>query len=220
MCTCQIRESSYETNDKLFSTDINVHRITSVFISLPFIYFFPHRREKSLIFYSLGVSFCVSIFLIHFLLLSSMEFHLCHWVRDTNQRFMRTGQQDAIHITAILGESVIFNCHVEFPGDHPVPYVLQWEKKVSETVRHLNLFSALLIRFIFFYFLHTYIYIASTKPNTKKNSSSRINLSVHVHNIRHKTNFKSKKETHTQKNSLTRIKLSKKKTSKKMKNYL
>lgn len=44
------------------------------------------------------------------------------------------GQQDAIHITAILGESVIFNCHVEFPGDHPVPYVLQWEKKVSETV--------------------------------------------------------------------------------------
>lgn len=42
--------------------------------------------------------------------------------------------QDAVHITAILGESVIFNCHVEFPGDHPVPYVLQWEKKVSETV--------------------------------------------------------------------------------------
>jgi immunoglobulin superfamily member 9B len=42
--------------------------------------------------------------------------------------------QDAVHITAILGDSVIFNCHVEFPGDHPVPYVLQWEKKVSETV--------------------------------------------------------------------------------------
>lgn len=42
--------------------------------------------------------------------------------------------QDAVHITAILGESVVFNCHVEFPGDHPVPYVLQWEKKVSETV--------------------------------------------------------------------------------------
>lgn len=46
---------------------------------------------------------------------------------------MQVGQ-DATHITAILGESVIFNCHVEFPGDHPVPYVLQWEKKVSETV--------------------------------------------------------------------------------------
>ncbi len=47
--------------------------------------------------------------------------------------FSKIGQ-DATHITAILGESVIFNCHVEFPGDHPVPYVLQWEKKVSETV--------------------------------------------------------------------------------------
>ncbi|CAH1159818.1 unnamed protein product [Phaedon cochleariae] len=37
--------------------------------------------------------------------------------------------QDAVHITAILGESVVFNCHVEFPEGHPVPYVLQWEKK-------------------------------------------------------------------------------------------
>ncbi|XP_072154594.1 protein turtle isoform X4 [Bemisia tabaci] len=39
--------------------------------------------------------------------------------------------QDAVHITAILGESVVFNCGVDFPADHPVPYVLQWEKKVS-----------------------------------------------------------------------------------------
>jgi len=44
--------------------------------------------------------------------------------------------EDAVHITAILGEGVIFNCHVEFPNDHPVPYVLQWDKKVSETVRY------------------------------------------------------------------------------------
>ncbi|XP_017772989.1 PREDICTED: protein turtle isoform X2 [Nicrophorus vespilloides] len=41
--------------------------------------------------------------------------------------------QDAVHITAILGESVVFNCHVEFPEGHPVPFVLQWEKKVGET---------------------------------------------------------------------------------------
>ncbi|XP_032453403.1 protein turtle isoform X3 [Nasonia vitripennis] len=41
--------------------------------------------------------------------------------------------QDAVHITAILGESVVFNCHVEFPDQHPVPYVLQWEKKVGDT---------------------------------------------------------------------------------------
>ncbi|KAG8253829.1 hypothetical protein J6590_026002 [Homalodisca vitripennis] len=44
------------------------------------------------------------------------------------------GFQDAVHITAILGESVVFNCQVEFPADHPVPYVLQWEKKVGDTV--------------------------------------------------------------------------------------
>ncbi|KAI5638829.1 immunoglobulin domain-containing protein [Phthorimaea operculella] len=37
--------------------------------------------------------------------------------------------QDAVHITAILGESVVFNCQVDFPEDTPVPYVLQWEKK-------------------------------------------------------------------------------------------
>ncbi|XP_049825329.1 protein turtle isoform X3 [Aethina tumida] len=45
--------------------------------------------------------------------------------------FLQTGfcYQDAVHITAILGESVVFNCHVEFPEGHPVPYVLQWEKK-------------------------------------------------------------------------------------------
>ncbi|XP_074039416.1 protein turtle isoform X4 [Leptinotarsa decemlineata] len=42
-------------------------------------------------------------------------------------------QEDAVHITAILGESVVFNCHVEFPEGHPVPFVLQWEKKVGDT---------------------------------------------------------------------------------------
>lgn len=45
-----------------------------------------------------------------------------------------TSYQDAMHITAILGESVVFNCPVEFPGEHPVPYVLQWGKKVGEPV--------------------------------------------------------------------------------------
>lgn len=41
---------------------------------------------------------------------------------------------DAVHITAIVGESVVFNCQVEFPAEHPVPYVLQWEKKVSTNI--------------------------------------------------------------------------------------
>ncbi|CAG9785509.1 unnamed protein product [Diatraea saccharalis] len=43
--------------------------------------------------------------------------------------------QDAVHITAILGESVVFNCQVDFPEDIPVPYVLQWEKKSSARPR-------------------------------------------------------------------------------------
>ncbi|XP_017798277.1 PREDICTED: protein turtle-like [Habropoda laboriosa] len=64
------------------------------------------------------------------------------WIADVATRtlllsivlFVTPGlcHQDAVHITAILGESVIFNCHVEFPGEHPVPYVLQWEKKGQE----------------------------------------------------------------------------------------
>ncbi|XP_034187582.2 protein turtle isoform X5 [Osmia lignaria lignaria] len=61
------------------------------------------------------------------------------WLADVATRTLLLGivlfvtpglcHQDAVHITAILGESVVFNCHVEFPGEHPVPYVLQWEKK-------------------------------------------------------------------------------------------
>ncbi|XP_034187579.2 protein turtle isoform X2 [Osmia lignaria lignaria] len=63
------------------------------------------------------------------------------WLADVATRTLLLGivlfvtpglcHQDAVHITAILGESVVFNCHVEFPGEHPVPYVLQWEKKVG-----------------------------------------------------------------------------------------
>lgn len=71
----------------------------------------------------------------------ALHFKLWHWTErklEINHKILRSPSdvtgQDAVHITAILGESVIFNCHVEFPGDHPVPYVLQWEKKVSETV--------------------------------------------------------------------------------------
>lgn len=37
---------------------------------------------------------------------------------------------DAEYITAIIGESVVFNCHVEFPDNYPVPYIVQWDKKV------------------------------------------------------------------------------------------
>ncbi|XP_017760101.1 PREDICTED: protein turtle-like isoform X1 [Eufriesea mexicana] len=64
------------------------------------------------------------------------------WIADVATRTLLLGivlfvtpglcNQDAMHITAILGESVVFNCHVEFPGEQPVPYVLQWDKKVGD----------------------------------------------------------------------------------------
>lgn len=38
---------------------------------------------------------------------------------------------DAERITAMIGESFVFNCHVEFPEGYPVPYIVQWDKKVS-----------------------------------------------------------------------------------------
>ena len=40
------------------------------------------------------------------------------------------GFEDAEHITAIKGESVILNCPVDFPEGRPVPYVINWRKQV------------------------------------------------------------------------------------------
>ena len=37
---------------------------------------------------------------------------------------------DAGHITASAGQTIIFNCDVDFPEGQPVPYVVQWWKKV------------------------------------------------------------------------------------------
>ncbi|XP_065563829.1 uncharacterized protein LOC136029401 isoform X2 [Artemia franciscana] len=37
---------------------------------------------------------------------------------------------DEYSVTAMVGGNVILNCHIEFPdAGHPVPYVVQWEKK-------------------------------------------------------------------------------------------
>ncbi|XP_034187591.2 protein turtle isoform X12 [Osmia lignaria lignaria] len=72
------------------------------------------------------------------------------WLADVATRTLLLGivlfvtpglcHQDAVHITAILGESVVFNCHVEFPGEHPVPYVLQWEKKVGNEGQEIPIY--------------------------------------------------------------------------------
>ena len=40
---------------------------------------------------------------------------------------------DPEHITAILGQTVHFNCHANFPDEEAVPYVVQWEKRGSDT---------------------------------------------------------------------------------------
>ena len=40
---------------------------------------------------------------------------------------------DPEHITAILGQTVHFNCHANFPNEEVVPYVVQWEKRGSDT---------------------------------------------------------------------------------------
>ncbi|XP_076374609.1 protein turtle isoform X3 [Megalopta genalis] len=72
------------------------------------------------------------------------------WIADVATRTLLLGivlfvtpglcHQDAVHITALRGESVVFNCHVEFPGEHPVPYVLQWEKKVGDTGQEIPIY--------------------------------------------------------------------------------
>ncbi|XP_052837923.1 protein turtle isoform X7 [Drosophila gunungcola] len=75
-----------------------------------------------------------TIQVLHFLLVSLLAALLAKNAQAHNI------PEDAVHITAILGEGVIFNCHVEFPNDHPVPYVLQWDKKVSETGSDLPIY--------------------------------------------------------------------------------
>lgn len=35
-------------------------------------------------------------------------------------------------LTSTIGDNVVFNCHVEFPDNYPVPYIVQWDKKVSQ----------------------------------------------------------------------------------------
>ncbi|XP_035703262.1 protein turtle isoform X2 [Folsomia candida] len=44
---------------------------------------------------------------------------------------------DAEYITAMIGESIVFNCHVEFPDNYPVPYIVQWDKKGVDIPIHI-----------------------------------------------------------------------------------
>ncbi|XP_065214035.1 protein turtle isoform X3 [Planococcus citri] len=73
-------------------------------------------------------SLTIASFIIPFICSTYTSFFVA-FVLAISSKIAYSSYQDAMHITAILGESVVFNCPVEFPGDHPVPYVLQWGKK-------------------------------------------------------------------------------------------
>jgi hypothetical protein len=76
---------------------------------------------------------------------NSETFHVILFCISRNRDWCTglSNPQDAEHLTALVGDSIVFNCHIEFPESHPVPYVIQWEKKVS-----LSLFL-----FVFSFFL-------------------------------------------------------------------
>ncbi|XP_055642345.1 protein turtle isoform X1 [Toxorhynchites rutilus septentrionalis] len=97
----------------------------------------PRRRNLSLSTNKLNEHYSCSAAALNWLI-SSFVLLLC--ITLCTSSISPPAPQDAVHITAILGESVVFNCHVEFPGDHPVPYVLQWEKKVSETGQEIPIY--------------------------------------------------------------------------------
>lgn len=40
-------------------------------------------------------------------------------------------EQKPIHVTASVGDYVIFNCYVDFPQTIPIPHKIVWKKEVS-----------------------------------------------------------------------------------------
>ncbi|XP_065095258.1 protein turtle isoform X1 [Ochlerotatus camptorhynchus] len=117
--------SSRQTNS-ISSSSSNIERALAV-----------RRRNFSLSTNKLSEQYSCSAAALNWLI-SSFVLLLC--ITLCTSSISPPAPQDAVHITAILGESVVFNCHVEFPGDHPVPYVLQWEKKVSETGQEIPIY--------------------------------------------------------------------------------
>lgn len=39
--------------------------------------------------------------------------------------------KDARNFTVAIGEYVVFNCHLDFPHEIPIPYILHWNRDVS-----------------------------------------------------------------------------------------
>ncbi|KAK6636139.1 hypothetical protein RUM43_009791 [Polyplax serrata] len=62
---------------------------------------------------------------------------------------------------AAVGEAVIFNCHIEFPHDVPIPYILNWNKEVNNTKTDEPIhFNSICIRGSPFYAIIAYCYSA------------------------------------------------------------
>ena len=49
------------------------------------------------------------------------------------------GEHEPVHKTAILGQTVQFDCQTHFPDDIIVPYVVTWSKKgIKHEILYLN----------------------------------------------------------------------------------
>lgn len=44
-------------------------------------------------------------------------------------------EKSPVHLKATVGDSVVFNCRLEFPNDVPIPYIMHWNKAVSGWAR-------------------------------------------------------------------------------------
>lgn len=45
----------------------------------------------------------------------------CYYFEDNRPRYLTAG----------VGDSVVFDCEVDFPLDYPIPYKLYWKHKVT-----------------------------------------------------------------------------------------
>lgn len=39
--------------------------------------------------------------------------------------------RDSNNFTATIGDYIVFNCHLDFPHEIPIPYILHWNREVS-----------------------------------------------------------------------------------------
>lgn len=45
----------------------------------------------------------------------------CYYLEDDRPKYLTAG----------VGDSVVFDCEIDFPQDFPIPYTLYWKRKVS-----------------------------------------------------------------------------------------